>query len=91
VVPPGLTYATGEERRRGRVVEVLVRLIFRRRVAQAQALRRSRVSRRINVSFLKRYNATDRRPDDRKVREPCTFSKNWRGHEAMIGFQDVQR
>ena len=52
-VPPGLTYATVEKRRRrGRVVEILVHLIFGTIAALARALRLSRSSRRVNVSFL---------------------------------------
>ena len=55
VPPPALTYATVEKRRRlGRVVEILVHLIFGTIAALAVALRRSRVSRRVNVSFLER-------------------------------------
>ncbi len=60
-VPPELTYATVEKRkRRGRVVEILVHLIFGTMAALAQALGLSRASRRVNVSFLERYHATDR-------------------------------
>jgi hypothetical protein len=87
VPPPGLTYATVEKRRRlGRVVEILVHLIFGTMAALARALRRSRVSRRVNVSFLERYNATDRHKNARKVRKTYTFSKDWRVHESMTYF-----
>jgi hypothetical protein len=87
VPPPGLTYATVEKRRRlGRVVEILVHLIFGTMAALAQALRRSRVSRRVNVSFLERYHATDRHKNARKVRKTYTFSKDWRVHESMTYF-----
>jgi hypothetical protein len=52
VAPPQLTYATVEKRRRlGRVVEILVHLIFGTVVALARALRLSRVSRQVNVSL----------------------------------------
>jgi hypothetical protein len=86
-VPPGLTYATVEKRkRRGRVVEILVHLIFGTMAALALALRLSRVSRRVNVSFLERYNATDRHKNARKVRKTYTFSKDWRVHESMTYF-----
>jgi hypothetical protein len=61
VPPPDLTYATVEKRRRmGRVVEILVHLIFGTLAALAQALRRSKVSGHVNVSFMERYKATDR-------------------------------
>jgi hypothetical protein len=86
-VPPGLTYATVEKRkRRGRVVEILVHLIFGTMAALAEALRLSRVSRRVNVSFLERYHATDRHKNARKVRKTYTFSKDWRVHESMTYF-----
>jgi IS1 family transposase len=87
VPPPGLTYATAEKRRRlGRVVEILVHLIFGTLAALGLALRRSRASRRVNVSFLERYNATDRHKNARKVRRTYTFSKDWRVHESMTYF-----
>lgn len=86
-VPPGLTYATVEKRkRRGRVVEILVHLIFGTMAALAWALWLSRASRRVNVSFLERYNATDRHKNARKVRKTYTFSKDWRVHESMTYF-----
>jgi IS1 family transposase len=86
-VPPGLTYATVEKRRRrGRVVEILVHLSFGTMAALAMALGLSRASRRVNVSFLERYNATDRHKNARKVRKTYTFSKDWRVHESMTYF-----
>ena len=86
-VPGELTYATVEKRkRRGRVVEILVHLIFGTMAALARALRLSKVSRRVNVSFLERYNATDRHRNARKVRKTYTFSKDWRVHESMTYF-----
>jgi IS1 family transposase len=86
-VPPELTYATVEKRkRRGRVVEILVHLIFGTMAALARAPGLSRVSRRVNVSFLERYNATDRHKNARKVRKTYTFSKDWRVHESMTDF-----
>ena len=86
-VPPELTYATVEKRkRRGRVVEILVHLIFGTMAALARALGLSRVSHRVNVSFLERYNATDRHKNARKVRKTYTFSKDWRVHESMTYF-----
>jgi IS1 family transposase len=87
VAPPELTYATVEKRRRlGRVVEILVHLIFGTLAALRAALRQSRVSRQVNVSFLERYNATDRHRNARKVRKAYTFSKDWRIHESMTYF-----
>lgn len=87
IPPPELTYATVEKKRRlGRVVEILIHLIFGTMTALARALRRSKVSRRVNVSFLERYNATDRHKNSRKVRKSYTFSKDWRIHESMTYF-----
>ena len=55
VPPPELIYATVEkERQRGRVVEILVHLIFGTLATLAAALGLSRVSRRVNVSFVER-------------------------------------
>jgi hypothetical protein len=87
VPPPGLNYATVEKRReKGRVVEVLTRVVFGTLAAIVAALGRSKVSRRINTSFLERQNATDRHRNARKVRKAYTFSKDWRVHEAMTYF-----
>ena len=84
VPPPGMSYATVEKRReKGRVVEVITRAVFGTMAAVQAALARSKVSRRINVSFLERQNATDRHHNGRKVRKTYTFSKDWRVHEAM--------
>ena len=87
VPPPGLNYATVEKRReRGRVVEVVTRVVFGTMTAVREALAQSRVSRGINTSFMERQNATDRHHNARKVRKTYTFSKDWRVHEAMTYF-----
>jgi hypothetical protein len=87
VPPPGLNYATVEKRReKGRVVAIISRVVFGTLAAVQAALARSTVSRRINVSFLERQNATDRHHNARKVRKTYTFSKDWRVHEAMTYF-----
>ena len=87
VPPPGMNYATVEKRReKGRVVEILTRVVFGTMAAVMAALARSKVSRRINTSFLERQNATDRHRNARKVRKAYTFSKDWRVHEAMTYF-----
>jgi IS1 family transposase len=83
VAPPGLTYATVEKRReKGRVVEIVTRVIF----GTMAALARSKVSRWINTSFVERHNATDRHHNGRKVRRTYTSSKDWRVHESMTYF-----
>jgi IS1 family transposase len=87
VPPPGLNYATVEKRReKGRVVEVVTRVVFGTMAALVAALGRSQVSRWINTSFLERQNGTDRHRNARKVRKAYTFSKDWRVHEAMTYF-----
>jgi IS1 family transposase len=84
VPPPGLNYATVEKRReKGRVVEIITRVVFGTMAAVGAALARSQASRSVNVSFLERQNATDRHRNGRKVRKTYTFSKDWRVHEAM--------
>jgi IS1 family transposase len=87
VPPPGLNYATVEKRReKGRVVEIVTRIVFGTMASVAAALARSTVSRTVNVSFLERQNATDRHHNARKVRKTYTFSKDWHVHEAMTYF-----
>ena len=87
VPPPGLNYATVEKRReKGRVVEIVTRVVFGTMAAVLAALGQSSVSRWINTSFLERQNATDRHHNARKVRKTYTFSKDWRVHEAMTYF-----
>jgi IS1 family transposase len=87
IPPAGLNYATVEKRReKGRVVEILTRVVFGTMATVLAALARSKASRRINVSFLERQNATDRHHNARKVRKTYTFSKDWRVHEAMTYF-----
>jgi IS1 family transposase len=87
VPPPELTYATVEKRRRlGRVMEIVVHLVFGTMALLRAALRRSPVSRWVNVSFLERYNATDRHHNARKVRKTYTSSKDWQVHESMAYF-----
>jgi hypothetical protein len=67
-------------------LEILVHLIFGTMAGLAKALRLSKVSRRVNVSFLERYNATDRHKNAREVSKTYTFSKDWRVHESMTYF-----
>lgn len=87
VPPPGMNYATVEKRReKGRVVEILTRVVFGTMAGVQAALAKSKASRRINTSFVERQNATDRHHDGRKVRKAYTFSKDWTVHEAMTYF-----
>jgi IS1 family transposase len=85
--PPGMNYATVEKRReKGRVVEIVTRVVFGTMAAVQAVLAKSKASRRINTSFVERQNATDRHHNARKVRKTYTFSKDWRVHEAMTYF-----
>ncbi len=87
VPPAGMNYATVEKRRlKGRVVEIVMRVVFGTMTGVQAALARSSVSRRINTSFVERQNATDRHRNARKVRKTYTFSKDWSVHEAMTYF-----
>jgi IS1 family transposase len=87
VPPAGMNYATVEKRReKGRVVEIVTRVVFGTIAAIQAVLAKSEVSRHINTSFLERQNGTDRHHNARKVRKTYTFSKDWRVHEAMTYF-----
>jgi len=81
--PAAPNYATVEKvRKKGRVVEILSRVVFGTMAAVAAALAGSRVSRSINTSFIERQNATDRHHNARKSRKTYRSSKDWRYHEA---------
>lgn len=87
VPPPGMNYATVEKRReKGRVVEIVTRVVFGTMAAIMAVLAKSKASHWINTSLLERQNATDRHHNARKVRKTYTFSKDWRVHEAMTYF-----
>jgi len=82
-----LVHATVKNvRKKGRVVEILTRVLFGTMAAVAAALAGSRVSRSINTSFIERRNATDRHHNARKSRKTYRFSKDWRPHEAATYF-----
>jgi IS1 family transposase/transposase-like protein len=84
VAPAGLNYATVHKtRRKGRVVEVMRRVIFGTAESVAAALANSGVSRTINTSFVERHNGTDRNRNARKVRKTYCFSKDWWVHHAV--------
>jgi IS1 family transposase len=84
VTPPGLTYAVVEKaRERGRVVEVVTRVVFGTMAAVTAALGLSRASTAINTAFVERQNGTDRHRNARKARKTYRFSKRWASHEAV--------
>ena len=85
--PAGLTYVTVEKvRKKGRVVEILTRVVFGTMAAVAAALKGSRVSRSINTSLIERQHLTDRHHNARKSRKTYRFSKDWHYHEAATYF-----
>jgi hypothetical protein len=80
-------YATVDKvKAKGRVVEILIQVVFGTMAAVAAALAGSRVSRSINTSFLERQHLTDRHHNARKSRKTYRFSKDWRFHEAATYF-----
>jgi IS1 family transposase len=92
VVPPELCYATVRKRReKGRVVEVVRKLVFGTLCLLEALLRRSTASTTINTSFVERNNGTDRHQNSRKRRKTYGFSKDLRLHRAassFIGYSD---
>ena len=87
VAPAGLHYATVHKtRKKGRVVDVVTRVIFGTAAAVEAALVKSGVSHRINTAFVERHNGTDRNRNSRKVRKTYCFSKDWWVHRAVTFF-----
>jgi IS1 family transposase/transposase-like protein len=87
VASAGLNYATVHKtRKKGRVVEVMRRVIFGTAESVEAALANSGVSRTINTSFVERHNGTDRNRNARKVRKTYCFSKDWWVHHAVTFF-----
>lgn len=87
VAPPELCYAAVHKiRKLGRVVEVIVRLVYGTAALLAAALSASAVSKAVNVSFLERQHLTDRHRNARKRRKTYCFSKDWKAHEAATYF-----
>jgi len=87
VAPAGLNYATVHKtRKRGRVVDVMRRVIFGTAAAVEAALVNSGASRTVNTSFVERHNGTDRNRNARKVRKTYCFSKDWWVHRAVTFF-----
>jgi len=87
VAPAELHYATVHKiRKKGRVVDVVRRVIFGTAAAVEVALADSEVSRTVNTAFVERHNGTDRNRDARKVRKTYCFSKDWWVHRAVTFF-----
>jgi IS1 family transposase len=80
---PDLVYATVHKTRvKGRVKKVECRTVFGTEEQVKSALAVSRWSRKVNTSFIERYNGTDRNRCSRKVRKSYCFSKDWEVHRA---------
>jgi IS1 family transposase len=87
VAPSGLSYATVHKtRKKGRVVEVMKRVIFGTAATVEAALAASSVSQTVNTSFVERHNGTDRNRNARKARRTYCFSKDWWVHRAVTFF-----
>ena len=87
VLPAEVTYATvHKEKENGRVVRVSATVVFGTWFAVLVALALSRVSRRVNTSFVERHNGTDRGRCGRKGRKSYEFSKSWTMHVAATRF-----
>ena len=86
-VPAGLNYATVEKRReKGRVVEIVCRVVFGTMAAVLAALASRGSAGRSTRRSWSGQNATDRHRNARKARKTYRFSKDWREHEAMTYF-----
>jgi hypothetical protein len=89
-MPSDLCYASVQKTRaKGRVVNVVRTLVFGTVAYLSALISRSRVSSKVNTSFVERNNGTDRRQNSRKVLKTCGFSKDWDLHNAasyFIGF-----
>jgi IS1 family transposase len=84
---PGLRYATVHKtRKKGRVVKIDFRVVFGTVAAVMAALKSSKVSKKINTSFVERHNGTDRGRNGRKTRKTYCFSKDWDIHDAVTYF-----
>lgn len=82
-LPEGLNYATVHKtREKGRVVNVVTRLVFGVMAAVLALLGGKQVS----TSYVERQNGTDRHRNARKGRKTYRFSKDWQAHESLTFF-----
>ena len=70
------------------MVRVSTTVVFGTLFAVLVALALSRVSRRVNTSFVERHDGTDRGRCGRKGRKSYEFSKSWEVHVAATRFSD---
>jgi hypothetical protein len=82
-IPQGLNYATVHKRReKGRVVEVLTRVVMGALGVVLALLGGGKIS----TSYLERQNGSDRHRNARKGRKTYRFSKEFFMHEALTYF-----
>lgn len=87
VVPKELCYGTVHKtRKKGRVVNVVRKIIFGTIALLSGLLSRSMASSTINTSFVERHNGTDRGQNARKARKTYAFSKRVDVHDAASFF-----
>jgi hypothetical protein len=90
--PPELVYATVHKHRENdRVVKVDRCLIYGTETQLSAALKASPLSRKVNTSYVERYNGTARHRNSRQVRKTYAFSKDWDLHEhqahlSVVGY-----
>jgi hypothetical protein len=83
-LPEEVIYATVHKHHEdNRVIAVEARQVFGSPEALEDLLDESAASHRVNISFVKRQNGTDRGRNARKGRKTYRFSKDWQVHEAM--------
>ena len=83
VIPERLNYATAHKRReKGRVVEVLTRVVIGALAVVLALLGGGKIS----TSYLERNNGTDRHRNARKGRKTYRFSKEFEMHRALTYF-----
>src|SRR5262245_46436936 len=82
-IPEGLNYATVHKKReRGRVVEVLTKVVMGALAMVLALLGGGKIS----TSYLERHNGTDRHRNARKARKTYRFSKDFGMHRALTYF-----
>jgi hypothetical protein len=87
IMPPELCYGTVRKtRQKGRIVDVIRTVVFGTWALVDLYLSRSKVSTKINTSFVERNNGTDRGQNSRKTRKTYGFSKDWELHNAASYF-----
>jgi hypothetical protein len=82
--PVEIAYTTvHKERAQGRVVSVEQRIVLGSKQQGEAVLAEGNTAPTINVSYVERWNGTQRRFNARKARKVYTFSKDWLFHVAV--------